>query len=226
MTNEREFIIAILKVLRLKVSETSSKHRDNEGRPVGSIVFYTQPAPLATGEYVSLFAYRFAHEGSGNGGIIKMSSPNEIETYLKGDRQSLTDLYLVEPKMLESLIEDYYSVGARGAGLDYNRLGRGGENILPQVAIVVDDLIDTLLKFEKDFEEEVDDIDFVEYMNSSAVLSEDYSIMLGGCVKVGNTLQGEAGIGAKVVGRSPDGDLLFSLTLSNDLLRATKNDLV
>ena len=29
MTNEREFIIAILKVLRLKVSETSSKHRDN-----------------------------------------------------------------------------------------------------------------------------------------------------------------------------------------------------
>ena len=226
MTNEREYIIAVLKVLGSKVTSTSIKHKDDLGRPVGSVVYYTEPAPLKNGQYISLFAYRFAHEGSGNGGIVRMSSPNEIEQYLKGDRQSLTDLYLVTPQMLEASIEDYYNAGTRGANLDYNRIGRAGANILPQIALQVDEIIDTLYKFKKDFEDEIDDIDFVDYMKSSAVLSADYVTMLGGCVKVGSTLQGPAGIGAKVHGETDDGEIIFTLCLSNDLLRATKNDLV
>lgn len=226
MTNEREYIIAVLKALGSKVTTTAIKHKDDTGRPIGSVVFYTEPAPLQNGQYVSLFAYRFAHEGSGNGGIIRMSSPSEIEQYLKGDRQSLTDLYMMTPQMLEGTIEDYYNAGTRGANLDYNRIGRGGSNILPQIALQVDEIIDTLYKFRKDFEDEYPDINFIDYMKSSAVLSADYINLLGDCVKVGNTLQGEAGIGVKVAGEAEDGEILFTLCLSNDLLRATKNDLV
>lgn len=223
MLNQREFIIAILKFLKEAVED---KILTGRNRALKGVVVYTKPTPLAHGGYVSMYAIRQLDDGSGNGGIMVMTTEGEIEDSLRGDRRSLVDLYQVSGKEIFTKIEDYYSNGTRGRGLDFNTLGRSGSNILPLVGTIVDELEETFSIFLNKLAEELPDVDAIDFMNSSVILPPDVVTELDGYKKVGNTFQSPSGIYLKLRGFADNGEALTAIGLSNDLKRATKNDLM
>lgn len=173
-----------------------------------------------------MYAIRQLDDGSGNGGIMVMTTEGEIEDSLRGDRRSLVDLYQVSGKEIFTKIEDYYSNGTRGRGLDFNTLGRSGSNILPLVGTIVDELEETFSIFLNRLAEELPDVDAIDFMNSSVILPPDVVTELDGYKKVGNTFQSPSGIYLKLRGFADNGEALTAIGLSNDLKRATKNDLM
>lgn len=223
MLNQREFIIAILKFLKEAVED---KILTGRNRALKGVVVYTKPTPLSHGGYVSMYAIRQLDDGSGNGGIMVMTTEGEIEDSLRGDRRSLVDLYQVSGKEIFTKIEDYYSNGTRGRGLDFNTLGRSGSNILPLVGTIVDELEETFSVFLNRLAEELPDVDAIDFMNSSVILPPDVVTELDGYKKVGNTFQSPSGIYLKLRGFADNGEALTAIGLSNDLKRATKNDLM
>ena len=223
MLNQREYIIAILKFLKEAVED---KILTGRNRALKGVVVYTKPAPLSQGGYVSLYAMRQLDDGSGNGGIVIMTTEWEIEDYLKGDRRSLTDLYQVNGQDISIKIEDYYSTGTRGRGLDISTIGRSGMNILPLVATIVDELEETFAVFISRLQEELPGVDPIDFMNSSVTFPDDIVAELDGYVKVGNTFQSPSGIYLTLKGVTESGEPITAIGISNDLKRATKNDLM
>ena len=223
MLDNREYMVAVLKSLR---EEVEIKMTQTTNKMVQNVVVYTEPTPLETGGYVTVYAYRNIDNGSGNGGILRLGSKDEIEARLKGDRRSNTELYIVNGEALADEIDDNYNTNVGSTKIDTSVHGRNGGNLMPTIATLVEELEDAFIKFVGMIREEFPNISILDYMYSSATFSEDLIDSLGGYIKVGRTFQAPCGIYLKVENEYEDGNITTSIGLSNDLKRATKNDLV
>ena len=223
MLDDREYMVAVLKTLK---DEVENKLLQTTNKMVQNIVVYTEPTPVAQGGYVTVYAYRNVDNGSGNGGIIRLKSKDEIENRLRGDRRNYTELYVVDGERLQDEIDDNYNTNVGSSKIDTSVHGRNGGNLMPTIAVFVEELEDAFVKFIAMIREIYPNISIIDYMYSSATFSQDVIDSLGGYIKVGKTFQAPCGIYLKPENEYDDGSVTTSIGLSNDLKRATKNDLV
>lgn len=223
MLDDREYMVAVLKSLK---DEVETRMLETTNRMVQNVVVYTEPTPIAQGGYVTVYAYRNLENGSGNGGILRLGSKDEIENRLRGDRRTYTELYMVNGEALADEIDDNYNTNVGSSRIDSSVHGRNGGNLMPTIGVLVEELEDAFVKFVGMLREQFPGISILDYMYSSATFGEDLVNSLGGYIKVGRTFQAPCGIFLKVENEYEDGNITTTIGLANDLKRATKNDLV
>lgn len=220
MLNEREFVIALYSALREEVNDLFAS---KSNRLTKSIIVYTEPVRLSSGEFVSCFAYREEDSGSGNGGVIRMRSADEIERRLESDRRNSTEVQMVRASDIAVRVDEYYANGT-GRSLPASNIGHKGANILTTVAQMIDDLE---IEFEHFMDMLIDiKIEPISYMKSSAVLSDDMLDMMDGYGKSNNAFYSPGGFTLRPIKVDENGKVHGVLGITGDVRKATKYDVI
>lgn len=222
MLNEREFMIAMYASLKEIVDGYYNK-RSN--RLTKSVIAYTEPVRLASGNYVTCFAYREEGNGSGNGGILKLPTVADIEARFQNGRRNSVEAYMVKTSEIDSIIDENYNIGT-GQNIPQNNFGHKGANLYKTVAELVDNLEDALLDLVDILAEIAPQTNIVMYMKSSAVMSQDLIDELDGCYKQNNALVSPSGIAIKPTKVTSNGEVSGILTITGDIRKATKDDII